>query len=408
VNGPIKLVAPLLAALAIAACNAGGSSNMPAAPGQSTAQTHTQSGMPEWQAKGLARPACPQVVGKPTCLALVQNATPGMAPDVSGWTPSNIQARYDLPSSTNGSGQIVGIVDAYDNPDVATDIAAYRSEFGLGTAKFYKYNESGQQSNYPSGSVGWGVEIALDVEMVSAACPLCTIYLIEANSSDSSDLQTAELEAVKLGAKIVSNSWICYGSNSCVDASDFSQKGILYLAASGDEGYDHNGNPESLASVVSVGGTVMSETSSKYSEVVWDDAGGGCSNNGSGTGVTKPTWQTDPDCKYRTDADVSAVAWNMAEYDTYGYPGWFTVGGTSVASPLTAAVFGLAGNSSSQNAGEGFWKAKKKKQKKDLHVITSGSDGSCGGEYLCEAGTGQFKTYAGPTGWGTPDGIKLY
>ena len=71
----------------------------------------------------------------------------------------------------------IAIVDAYDNPNVASDLAAYRSNFGLGTANFTKYNQSGQQSNYPSGSTGWGVEIDLDVEIRSSwrFCPACMI-----------------------------------------------------------------------------------------------------------------------------------------------------------------------------------------------------------------------------------------
>ncbi len=407
-NAPLRFAAPVIAALAIAACSSGGSSTVPAAPGQGTQSPSGRSMMmPSWEAKGLAKPACPQVAGKPTCLALIQSKS-GISPLVAGWGPTDFQTRYNTPSSTAGKGQVVAIVDAYDNPDVATDLAAYRSEFGLGTANFTKYNQEGQTSNYPSGSQGWGVEIALDVEMVSALCPNCTIDLVEANGADSSDLEAAEVEAVKLGAHIVSNSWICYGSNSCVDSSDFDTKGVLYLAASGDAGYDENGNPESLTSVVSVGGTVLSKSGSNYSEVVWSDAGGGCSSNGGSSGVTKPSWQKDPDCKWRTDSDISAVAWGVAEYDTYGYGGWFTVGGTSVASPLSAAVFALAGNASKLNAAEGIWQLKNHKKKKDFHYISSGDDGSCGGEYLCQAGTNQFKTYAGPIGWGTPDGIKAY
>jgi hypothetical protein len=408
VNGPFKLVAPLAAALTIAACNAGGSSNIPGGTAMNgiTGQSVQSHRIPEWKSKGLATPACPDVVGKPTCLALIQSKS-GISPTVAGWSAQNIETRYNLPT-TKGSGTIVAIVDAYDNPNVASDVAEYRSEFGLGTANFYKYNQDGQQGNYPAGSKGWGVEIDLDVEMVSAACPLCTIYLVEANGADSSDLDTAEAEAATLGAKIISNSWICYDSNSCVDSSDFDQSGVLHLAAAGDDGYNNNGNPESLSTVVSVGGTVLSESGTTFTEDVWDGSGGGCSNNGSGSGITKPSWQKDPDCTYRTDSDVSAVAWGVAEYDSYDYSGWFTVGGTSVATPINAAIFGLAGNAGSQNAGSGFWKAKKKKIKKDLHYISSGSDGSCGGEYLCEAGTGQFHTYSGPSGWGTPNGIALY
>ncbi|MGA8576155.1 MAG: hypothetical protein WB609_10825 [Candidatus Cybelea sp.] len=131
-NGTIKLVAPLLAALAVAACNAGGNSNLPVTAGQSSTQSQ-RSNSPEWQAKNLATAACPQVKGVPACMALIQSKS-GISPDVAGWAPADFQARYHLPSSTNGSGQIVAIVDAYDNPNVASDLAAYRSQFGLGTA----------------------------------------------------------------------------------------------------------------------------------------------------------------------------------------------------------------------------------------------------------------------------------
>jgi subtilase family serine protease len=400
VNGTIKLVVPLVATLAIAACNGGGA-GIPGASGATTLQSKSH-GVPDWQAKGYA-PACPQVVGKPTCLAIIQSKS-GVSPAVAGWGPVDFQTRYNLPSSTKGSGQIVAIVDAYDNPNVASDLAQYRSNFGLGTANFTKYNQNGQTSGYPSGNTGWGVEIDLDVEMVSAVCPKCTIYLVEANSNSTSDLEAAEQTAVNLGAHIVSNSWICYGSNSCDDPSSFDSPGVLYLAASGDNGYDQNGNPESLANVVSVGGTVLSKSGANYSEAAWNDAGGGCSNNGAGAGVAKPSWQHDKSCAYRTDSDVSAVALGVAEYDTYGESGWFTIGGTSVASPLMGGIYALAGNASSQNAAQKIWKLKKKARKKELHDITSGSDGSCGGSYLC---TG-VKGYDGPTGWGTANGIKAF
>ena len=393
----------LLATLAVAACS-GAATNPSGNAGASQTQARA---VPTWQAKGLARPACPQVVGKPACYALVASKS-GISPAVAGWAPADFQARYNLPSSTKGSGQIVAIVDAFDNPDVASDLATYRTNFGLGTANFTKYNQTGQTSNYPQGDVGWGVEIDLDVEMVSAVCPKCTIYLVEANSNNSNDLDAAEAEAVKLGAHITSNSWGCYQSNDCDDPSDFDTPGVTYVAASGDAGYNENGSPESLASVVAVGGTVMSKNGSTYSETVWDGAGGGCSNNGGGTGVTKPSWQHDPSCAYRTDTDVSAVAWQVAEYDSYAYGGWFTVGGTSAASPLIAGVYGLAGNASRQHAAAKIWKLKKRKLKHDLNDITSGSDGSCGGSYLCTAGTGQYKTYSGPTGFGTPNGLGAF
>jgi subtilase family serine protease len=397
----MKLAVPLVAVLALAACNAGGFSNTPSTgmSGQGTAQSH--------QVPGGHRACANARQGEAECLVVLDDKfvhvdhgiQPNVQHDVPGLWPIDFQTRYNLPSSSKGSGQIVAIVDAYDNPNVASDLAAYRSNFGLGTANFFKYNQKGQQSNYPAGSTGWGLEIDLDVDMVSAVCPNCTIYLIEANGADTSDLQTAEAEAVTLGAHIISNSWICYGSVNCVSSSYFNTPGVLYLASSGDAGYNQNGAPEALASVVSVGGTVLTKSGSTYSETAWSSAGSGCA-----TGITKPSWQHDTGCTYRTDSDVSAVAQGVAEYDSYGYGGWITVSGTSVSSPMIGGVYGLAGNASSQNAAQNLWKLKKKVRKHALHDITTGHNGSCGGSYLC---TG-LKGYDGPTGWGTPNGIKAF
>jgi subtilase family serine protease len=388
VNAP-KLVVPLLATLAFAACNAGGTSNLPGTPGQATSQRHIDP-----QAQTLVTRVCPNMgPGFAQCDALLIN-NGKVQPDEPGWQPLDFQTRYKLPI-TKGSGQIVAIVDAYDNPNAATDIATYRTEYGLGTANFVKYNQTGQQSNYPAANKNWGLEEDLDIEMVSASCPKCTIYLVEANSNGTSDLDTAEAEAVTLGAHVVSNSW---GGGSVV-SSYFDKPGVMYLASAGDDGYGTQA-PADLATVVAVGGTVMSKTGSGvYSETTWRGTGSGCA-----TGVTKPAWQHDTGCSSRTMNDVSAIAFQVSEYDSYGYGGWFTVGGTSVSSPLVGGVFGLAGNASKLDAGKKFWSLKKKARKKDLNDITTGTNGSCGGSYLCTAGPG----YDGPTGWGTPKGIGAF
>lgn len=414
-SGTTKFVAPLLVSLALAACNSGGTSSMPGMSGQSAHAGQALSAgkhRPEWLTKNLATAVCPQVVGVPTCLALTVNGVKNHTTP-SGWSPAQLEARYKLPSSTNGSGQIVAIVDAYDNRNIASDLATYRSQFGLGTANFTKYNQDGQTSNYPAGSKEWGIEEDLDVDMVSAACPKCTIYLVEANTSNTNDLEAAENQAVTLGAHIVSNSYICYGSSCGYTESDYAQTGVVYLAASGDYGYDVNGPPEWFGSVVSVGGTQLESSGSGYSESVWSSAGGGCSSNGGGSGQTKPSWQKDPGCGYRTDSDVSSEAGcspGVAEYDTYlsSGAGWIQECGTSAASPLNAGVFALAGNANSVDGAERFWTLRAKRQRHDLHYVETGSDGSCGGSYLCTAGTKQFGRYAGPTGWGSPKGIGAY
>jgi subtilase family serine protease len=417
VNGTIRLVAPLVAALAIAACSTSGTSNVPTS-GASQVGSSASHRAPQWQARNLARADCPNVIGRPTCMALrvLTNGVPAPCSPTAGcgFTPAELEAAYGLTSALgNGSGHKVAVIEAGDLANASSDLSTYRTQYGLGTASFFKYNENGQQSNYPASceDYGWCGETALDIDMVSAACPKCTIFLMEAKDQTSiSDFETAEKEAVTLGATVVSNSWSCPNDWDCGDTnfgSYFDTAGVAYLASTGDRGYDTIGGPSNLASVVGVGGTQLSKSGSAYTESVWADASAGCSQPtvvGS-PGVPKPSWQHDPDCSYRTDGDVSAesgCAPGVAVYvDVYG--GWSEYCGTSVASPFLAGVIGLKGNSSifGANGGKHFWTLSHRKLKK-LHDITSGSDGSCGGEYLCTAGTNQFGQYSGPGGWGTP------
>jgi subtilase family serine protease len=413
VKGPLRLTAPLVAALALAACN-GGSSTMPGTAGQSALETSVSNGHgPNLWGPNVSQ-VCPDVpAGRAACYVLLEKHGVKYAGNaVAGITATNLEQAYDLPYTSKGSGQTVAIVDAYDNPNVASDLQEYRNEFDLGTAKFTKYNQEGQTSNYPTGDVHWGLEIDLDVQMVSAACPNCTIDLIEANSDYTNDLGAAEAEAVKLGAHIVSNSWGGVCSGTCGYGSDFDTKGVTYLASAGDGRYGV-AFPMQLDTVVSVGGTVLQpDTKSKrgWSEVVWSDTGGGCA-----TSVTKPAWQDDPKCSGNMRNDVAAVAQDVAEYDTYGggpYSGWLTVQGTSIASPLSAGIFGLAGNATSQNGGQTFWKWRHEKTS-HLYHISSGNDGTCSPEYFCTDGTHPFRNhkerdYGGPTGWGTPHGIRAF
>jgi hypothetical protein len=348
----------------------------------------TAHAVPRWHAMHTY-PACPQVVGTPICLALIQSkgAQPACVGPGCGWAPIDFQTRYKLPI-TRGSGQIVAIVDAGDNPDAAHDIATYRMEFGLGAASFYKYNQNGQQGNYPS-YTGWSIEIDLDIEMVSATCPLCTIYLVEANTAASADLETAEAEAVTLGAHIVSNSWICYGSVNCVDQRDFDTKGVTYLAAGGDAGSNQVGAPAAFDSVAAIGGTQLAKSGSKYSETIWSGGGGGCA-----TGIKKPNWQSiipSSVCGYRLTNDAAAEAGcspGVAEYDSHD-GGWFGVCGTSVAPPLLAGVFGLAGNPTKQDGGRTFWRTA---HHKELYHLQG----------QCAYRQGQYTTCGG---WGSPDGV---
>ncbi|GHO87414.1 S53 family peptidase [Dictyobacter formicarum] len=346
------------------------------------------------------------LVGNAHCTAIQidsknGNAMPNSAP--SGLNPVNLQSAYKLPSASAGSGQTVAIVDAYDDPNAEKDLAVYRSQFGLPACTtangcFRKVNQNGG-AKYPAPNVGWAQEISLDLDMVSAICPNCHILLVEASKTSIASLGTAVNTAVKLGANTVSNS---YGGNESSSdaryASYYNHPGHVITASAGDSGYGVEA-PAAYNTVVSVGGTSLSKSSNArgWSETAWNGAGSGCSAY-----QPKPSWQTDTGCSRRTVADVSAVAdpnTGVSVYDTYGSSGWLVFGGTSVASPIIASVYALAGNASSVNAAQSLYS-----NTGSLFDVTSGSNGSCGGSYLCTAGAG----YDGPTGLGSPDGIGAF
>ncbi len=325
--------------------------------------------------------------------------SPAIVPDGTAYGPADLQAAYHAPSATGGSGQTVAIVDAFDDPNAESDLAAYRSTFGLPACTtangcFRKVNQSGGTS-YPGADHGWAEEISLDVDMVSALCPLCHIVLVEANSATLTDLGTAVNEAVALGANAVSNSWGTseFSLETLIDSSYFDHPGVAITASSGDSGYGVDW-PAASSKVIAVGGTSLVRTAGTFSETAWSGGGSGCSAY-----EPKPSWQTDAGCARRTVADVSAVAdphTGVWVNDTYGGdPGFEIFGGTSVSSPIVASFYGLANNPSSSALPASYPYA----HAGALNDVVSGNNGSCGVSYLCNAGSG----YDGPTGLGTPN-----
>ena len=355
-------------------------------------------------ARACAKPLRP---GAPVCYSLVRTDihavhANALSPDAtpSGFGPSDLQSAYNIASAaaSNGGGATVAVEELADDPNLESDLATYRSQYGLPACTtangcFRKVNQSGQQSNYPAGDPGWGVEASLDIDMVSAVCPNCHILVVEAG-----DLDAGQNTAVSLGAHFISNSWgTGDGSGDAGADADFNHAGVVDVASTGDSGYGVS-FPATSQYVVAAGGTSLSRSSSArgWSETAWSGSGAGCSS-----WEAKPSWQKDTGCGRRSDADVSAVAdpgTGVAVYDTYGQGGWFVVGGTSASSPIIASVYALAGAPASAAASVLYAHAS------SLNDVTSGSDGSCSPSYLCTATTG----YDGPTGLGTPNGLGAF
>lgn len=389
--------------------------------------------LPHLSANGLShRPVCAAVpAGFARCDSqLVTTSTggpfdgkPQATSGPAGYHPADLQSAYSLSSSLGGSGQTVAIVDAYNDPNAAQDLASYRSAFGLpavstcsvstgkvvsqGGPCFVKVNQSGGTGNFPRNDASWSQEISLDVDMVSAICPNCNIALVEASSNSMTNLGTAVNEAAKLGAREISNSYggSEFSSEGSYDTSYFTHAGFAITASSGDGGYGAE-YPAASPDVTAVGGTTLTGSiSTGWSETAWSRAGSGCSAYES-----QPSWQALEStitavCGKRAVADVSADAdpnTGVSVYDTYslqGMRGWLVFGGTSVASPIVASVYALAGNASSIDGSYPYDHS----PSSSFNDVASGSNGSCGSA-LCTAGPG----WDGPTGLGTPRGTGAF
>ncbi len=241
----------------------------------------------------------------------------------------------------------------------------------------------------------------MDVETVHEICQNCGILLVEASSASIEDLMQAVDQAVSQGATVASNS---YGGAELSDETKldghFDKSGVAFTVSSGDGGYGVS-YPAASPYVTAVGGTSLTlDKSGKWaSEQVWNGSGSGCSRY-----EAKPAFQKDKSCSRRMVADVAAdadPATGAAVYSSQkyqGHNGWFVLGGTSLSAPLVAGIYGLAGSSFRPSNASIYAHGV------SLHDITIGENGNCRTSYYCQAVTG----YDGPTGLGSPKGVKAF
>jgi subtilase family serine protease len=348
----------------------------------------------------------PAPAGYATCFAMAVADTHGKiirssVPIAAAFTPTDIQKAYNLKGLKSG-GRTVAIADAYAYPTLEADLAAYRDFYGLPkcTTKNGCLTVMGQDGGDPptQSDPNWDFEQALDLDMVSAACPDCKILMVESDDNHNKSLGYAVARAAhQPGVVAISNS---YG----VDGLDvhsrhrYNQPGIAVVASTGDHGYKDASSPASYTTVIAVGGTsIVPDGSARgYNETVWSGAGSGCSdvNPAPDYQDTKAT-----QCKGDAMADVSGPANPGAGGLSVYYNGHFTaVGGTSESSPMIAAIFGLSGKVKGY-PGSYLWGAKSS----NFFDITSGTNGACGPP-MCTAGKG----WDGPTGLGTPNGAGAF
>jgi subtilase family serine protease len=319
-----------------------------------------------------------------TVLATTQ---PLEAPPISGYayeTPASLACVYQVgvaqyniycnPSQTVntplGGSQSIAIVDAYDDPEAAADLAYFSAQFGIpfNPSKFHVVWAAGYQPVVdPTG--GWEIEESLDIEYAHAMAPNATLYLVEAASNADGDLFTAVNVASNLvvcgktslcpngstGKGEVSMSWgeVEYAAESEYDLY-MQTPNVVYVASSGDSpGVSY---PSASPFAVSAGGTSNGRsllTGNLLYQATWADAGGGVS-----AFEPRPSYQSGITAitgNFRGTPDISANA-NPASgvwvYDTFPvdngsgptYSTWWTVGGTSVAAPVIAGIINAAGH----------------------------------------------------------------
>jgi subtilase family serine protease len=378
----------------------------------------------------------------PSCDAEVVTSAPGSAAPMSaaapsGYGPSDLASAYGLPSSSSSTGTIA-IIDAGVDPNLAADLAKYRSTEGLsacgtddGCLTLKNFDGGAQPAPQTSGDGAKAeeeiaVETSLDMDMASAACPSCHLLEISVpwqdgendNDTSSSDFSKAVSTAAAANVSAVS---ISYGytatsqNTSGDELAAFNKKGVAITVSTGDSGFNggtHQSWPSDLPTVVAVGGTTLNGPGQ---ETAWSGGGSGCETDftaatGQPSAVTK-------DCGgHRAAADVSADAdpnTGVAVYDTYAPstnqpPNWTVVGGTSASAPYIGGLFARAGNLGDVNGPNTLYSA----ASSNFNDITSGNNeqnDQCANypsldKAVCNAGTG----WDGPTGLGSPKGLGAF
>jgi subtilase family serine protease len=326
----------------------------------------------------------------------------------SGLGPADLTSAYKLNPAITSTATIA-IIDAFHYANAASDLATYRSTFGLppctvasGCLTILNPTNAGA----PPAGDDWNLEAALDLDMASAACPTCKLVLVEATDDQGNDLFNEQnTAAARAGVVSISNSW--GGPSSASDSSFDSQffthtQDVNVFVSSGDSGNTGSAGdfPSTSEHVFAVGGThlVKSTAARGWTETAWSGAGSTCSTRLAEPAFQKGVVPTNA-CTRRAASDISAVAdpnTGVAVFNAND-GGFIVVGGTSASSPFAAGVFARYGISGASHDASFAYA-----HRTEFFDVTSGRDGNCR-TALCRAAAG----WDGPTGLGTPNGAVL-
>jgi hypothetical protein len=285
-------------------------------------------------------------------------AAPFATAGPTGYSPAQVHHAYGFDQiwfngvAGDGSGQTIAIVDAYDDPYIASDLHQFDWAFGLPDPAFVKVNEWGG-STAPAANPNWGPETALDVEWAHAIAPGARILLVEANSNSDADLFAAvSYAAAQPGVSAVSMSWgtpeyAGEASSDGVFTTPAGHQGVTFVAAPGDSGAPAS-YPAVSPNVIAVGGTTLKMDSygNWAGESGWSGGAGGVSSYEGqpffqlGTVTQTTASRTAPDVAYDGDPATGFPIYDSYNYGTYAP--WAQFGGTSAGTPQWAALVAIA------------------------------------------------------------------
>lgn len=380
------------------------------------------------------------------------------------YTPAQVRAAYNLPAvsapsiqpnatqlAAGGAGQTIYIINAFNNPYAFSDLTTFSRQFGLplctqdsiaptaklplaaaspkATCSFSVVNATAQGTitpTVPGYDASWQSEASLDVQWAHAMAPYARIVLVQANAATLDSLTGAIKLANTMGPGVVSMSFGAKEGSWAPNVEQFFlSKGSSYVAATGDNGAGSYW-PAVSANVLAVSGTSLTVSGTSRTEQVWANTGGGTLS----AYVAQPAYQaligipgqSTTATKWRSPADVSMGADPMrGQYtlvtNSAGKAQWFSVGGTSLATPEWAAIttianaqraaMGKAPIGVTQNALYKFAQSPST-YGSVFRDITTGSDAPASGAPVncavtCVARAG----YDNPTGLGTPNVTNL-
>ncbi|HWA92737.1 MAG TPA: hypothetical protein VG889_22075 [Rhizomicrobium sp.] len=320
---------------------------------------------------------------------------------VDGFTPSDLRDAYKI--ATDGSSDtVIAVIQPFGYRKAEADLGVYRATFGLpecttANGCFKTFNQHGRQQDYRKQDVSWGIVSALMLDMASAMCPNCRLWLVEARDNYANHLARAVDTAAALGAHVIAIDYVGVANEQSYALDrHYTHSGVAVVAPLVDNINGTLPYPAASPHVTAVGGTFLTRDGSARG---WSETGG--MNTGGCTDFEKPEWQTDSGCAKRTIGDVAAMATpGAAIYAPRNKrrSRWYVYGGTAASAGIIAGIYGA--NGGTVTYGKTIYD-----HPEALFDVTSGIDVHCNPvSYLCQSGPG----YDGPTGLGTPNGIAAF